>query len=563
MNPIEIINNYLNNWQSRNSLDIDFDVAISANPTFGDYTTNIAMVSVKKVKGFNNPRLLAEKIVEFLNESDDIKDVFKKIEVAGAGFINFYLADKYLLDSLKSINSEKDTYGHSDVLKNMRTIVEFGDPNPFKQIHIGHLRNFCIGESFSRLLEANGSGVVRANYQGDVGMHVAKALFGIRHKIQNEQLSINSLTADILAQAYTYGATEFEKSDEAKEEIKRLNKLVYAEDNEVKELWEKGRGVSLADFEKLYKKIGIKYEKYYFESVTAKRGREIVLENLGKVFEKDDGAIIYRGEQDGLHTRVFLTSEDYATYEGKDLALAVMKEDDLEPDRSIVLTGNEQAEYFQVMLAALRRIKPEIAEKTEHYTFGHVRLKEGKMSSRTGDVITSEWLLSEAIKKIKENFSEIDNDTSEKIGIGAVKYSMLKYGINSDIHFDFAESISLDGNSGPYLQYAYVRTQSVLSRIKNQELRIKNIEKLEKEEDDLLRFLTQFPYMVEKAAVDFAPNVICTYLFELSQKFNLFYQKQKIIGSDNEVFRIELTKATGQVIKNGLNLLGIETVARM
>lgn len=550
----------LRNWLEEKNIGADFEVSIVENPKFGDYSSNIALQISKQLS--KNPREIAEMLQQ---ESKNWNlEFLDRVEVAGPGFINFYLADKYLLDNLSFIDSEKQNYGYSNVLKNIRTIVEFGDPNPFKQIHIGHLRNFCIGESFSRLLESQGSEVIRVNYQGDVGMHVAKALFGLL-RVENGELRMESFTAEKLANAYAYGSIEYEKSEETRTEIARLNKLIYEEDKDIKEVWEKGREISLNSFEKIYARIGIKYEKYYFESETAKRGKQIVLENVeNRIFERDSGAIIYRGEKEGLHTRVFLTSEDYATYEAKDLALAVMKDEDLHYGKSIILTGNEQAEYFQVMLSALKKISPELAEKTLHLTFGHVRLKDGKMSSRTGDVITAEWLLDEAVNKIKENFSEVDELTSEKIGIGAVKYSMLKFGINSDIHFDFGESISLEGNSGPYIQYTFVRTQSVLNRIKNQESGIKKDEiKLETEENELLRYLAYYPYFVEKAAVDFAPNIICNYLFELSQKFNLFYQKHKIIGSENEDFRIELTKGVGQVIKNGLNLLGIDTVEKM
>lgn len=309
----------------------------------------------------------------------------------------------------------------------------------------------------------------------------------------------------------------------------------------------------------------MRYDKYFFESITAKKGKEIVLSHIDDgVFEKDDGAVVYRGEKDGLHTRVFLTSQEYATYEGKDLALAILKNEEDEYDRSVILTGNEQQEYFQVMLAALKRIEPDLSEKTNNFTFGHVRLKEGKMSSRTGDVISANWLIEEAIKRVRAQFTDMDMATSEKVGIGAVKYSMLKFAIPSDIHFSFEESISLEGNSGPYLQYAYVRTQSVLQKA-GKEVGDWNNELggLEKEESDLLRFLSQYPYHVENAAKEFAPNLLTNYLFELAQKFNLFYQKCKIIKSENELFRLELTKAVGIVLQNGLHLLGIETVEKM
>jgi len=387
--------------------DITPEISILENSRFGDFTTNIALLAFKRIPTDRNgvyvrnipvragsAKEMAETIKSLYEDVGD--ENIKKVEVAGPGFINFYLSDKYLSDNLSLIDSGKDNYGHSNVLENVRTIVEFGDPNPFKQIHIGHLRNFCIGESFSRLLGAQGADVIRVNYQGDVGMHVAKSLWAIlqnQKPIRQPADKDQNLTAEDLANAYAYGATEYEKHEETKKKIERLNKLIYEEDKEIRDLWEKGRKISLDNFEKLYRRINIHYDKYYLESLAAKRGREIVLNNVENgIFERDEGAIIYRGEKEGLHTRVFLTSEDYATYEAKDLALAVMKDEDLHYDESIILTGNEQAEYFQVMLAALKKITPELADKTRHLTFGHVRLKDGKMSSRTGDVITAEWL---------------------------------------------------------------------------------------------------------------------------------------------------------------------------
>ena len=381
----------------------------------------------------------------------------------------------------------------------------------------------------------------------------------------------------LLAQPYVEGATEFENNETTKSEIIEINKKIYQEDESLHKLWEEGRKVSLENFEELYKIVGVRYDKYYFESVTAKKGKEVVLSHIDDgVFERHEGAVVYRGEQDGLHTRVFLTSQDYATYEGKDLALAILKSEDNTFDRSVILTGNEQMEYFQVMLAALKKIRPDLAEKTSHYTFGHVRLKEGKMSSRTGDVITAIWLLDEAVKRVKEQFSDMDEAAAEKVGVGAVKYSMLKFSIPQDIHFSFDESITIEGNSGPYLQYTYVRTSSVLEKAgdrskqslpsdvsKGQESEGMSLGNLEIEEDELLRFISQYPYHLEKAAGEFAPNILCNYLFELSQKFNLFYQKHKIIGSEKEELRLGLTKAVGNVLKNGLTILGIDTVEKM
>lgn len=563
--PKEIIYIALKNWLEKKSISIDFEVSLSQNLHFGDFSTNIALVASKELK--NSPHQAAEElrleIEQWKLESID------RVEVAGPGFINFYLSQKYLSQMLQMVVQSRDDFGEMDNKKPQKIIVEFGDPNPFKEIHIGHLRNFCIGESFSRLLESQGNTVVRANYQGDVGLHVAKCIWGLQ---QNLKLKTENtkLTVGDLAQGYVLGSKMFEENDEAKHEIIELNKKIYSEDGSVMHLWEQGRKVSLEYFEQQYKRIGFAYDKYYFESVTAKKGKEIVLSHIDDgVFERNDGAVIYKGERDGLHTRVFLTSAEYATYEGKDLALAILKNEDVSYDESVILTGNEQLEYFQVMLAVLKRINPELAEKTKHFTFGHVRLKEGKMSSRTGDVITSSWLLDEAVNRVQKAFPDLDPDTSDKVGVGSVKYSMLKFAIPSDIHFSFEESISLEGNSGPYLQYAYVRTQSVLRKANDakcgeemSELDVINL-KLEIEEIELLRFLSQYPYHIELAASTLSPNLLCNYLFELSKRYNLFYQKCKVIGSQNEAFRLALTRAVGIIIKNGLNLLAIETIDKM
>ncbi|MDO8269635.1 MAG: arginine--tRNA ligase [Candidatus Levybacteria bacterium] len=570
-NPKELIRNYLKNWLSHNNISVEFEVSLVSNSTFGDFTSNIAMIAVKEFKGVNNPRILAEKIVTFLKESHEINEIFDKIEVAGPGFINLFLSSKHIFEKLNEIVQKGVEFGRLNNNTPRKVIVEFGDPNPFKEIHIGHLRNFCIGESFSKLLEAQGNQVTRANYQGDVGLHVAKAMWGL---LKREEAFLDSGKSEdekimILAESYVEGATEFENNEAAKQDIIDINKKIYGEDESLHQLWEEGKKVSLEHFEELYKRVGLSYDKYYFESVTAKKGKEIVLSHIEDgVFERSDGAVVYRGENEGLHTRVFLTSADYATYEGKDLALAILKDEDGEYDESVILTGNEQLEYFQVMLAALKKIAPELAEKTKHFTFGHVRLKDGKMSSRTGDVISAQWLLDEAVKKVSNSFPEMNAETAEKVGIGAVKYSMLKFSIPSDIHFDFDESITLEGNSGPYLQYTYVRTLSVRNKFealnpKSETNSNNQIQSLESEEKDLLRFLSQYPYHLEIAAKEFAPNLLCNYLFELSQKFNLFYQKCKIIGSDNEEFRLHLTLATGIVIQNGLQILGIETVEKM
>lgn len=538
------------------------EVVFSSDITHADFSTNISLTTFHKIKEkYKNPLELAEFIVKQLQNKVPNID---RIEASAPGFINFFIGKDYLISKLDHINSSKDQYGKGESLRGQKTVLEFADPNPFKQFHIGHLRNISLGESLARLLEFQGADLTRANYQGDVGLHVAKALFAIN----NSQLTIHELEKKsleekikFLSETYAQGAKAYEEDENAKKQIQEINlKLYQKSDPELNKLWEWGKKISLEHFEEIYKRVGTKYDKYYFESEVAPLGREIVLENVGKgIFEKHEGAIVFRGK----HTRVFVTSEDYATYEAKDLALAKAKYEDLNFDSSIIITANEQEEYFKVVLEAMAKVLPELAEKTKHYAFGFVNLKDGKMSSRKGDVISGEWLLDEAKQRLKKSFAKMDGETLEQVAVGAVKYSMLKFSRKSDISFSFEESINLEGNSGPYVQYSFARTQSVLAK---SQLTLNNSQltkKIEPEEELVLRLLIKFPEIAKDSADNFAPNTLTQYLFELSQAFNNFYQKHKIIGNEKEEFRLELTQAVGQVLKNGFYLLGIESPHKM
>lgn len=535
------------------------------DPIHGDYSTNVALVVFPKLKGkFKNPLELAVFIAKNLQKKLPNID---RIEASKPGFINFWVSEKDLLEELDHISTLKDNFGKDDALRNQKIILEFADPNPFKEFHIGHLRNISLGESYARLLEFQGATVWRVNYQGDVGMHVAKAIWGMKKLLadRGEDLKaweVKKLQARIqhLGLAYSTGARAYDEDEKAKEEIQKINVKLYEKDSGINILWEKGRQWSLDHFEEIYKRVGTVYKKYYFESQTAQVGKELVLSKLPDgIFEKHEGAIIFRGS----HTRVFVTTEDYATYEAKDLGLAKIKYEDFKYDESIIITANEQDQYFKVVLEAMAKVLPDLAKKTKHDSFGFVSLKDIKMSSRLGNIITGEWLLDEAKKRIKAEFKDMDGQTLEKVAVGAVKYSMLKFSRKSDITFSFDESISLEGNSGPYLQYTYARTQSVLARSQIRNPKSQVLDKLETEEALVLRLIIHFPEVVKDAADNFSPNLLCNYLFDLSQKFNNFYQKHKILGSEKEDFRLALTSAVGQILKTGLYLLGIEAPEKM
>lgn len=542
----------------------------------GDYSTNVALVVFPKLKDkFKNPLELAAFIAQNLQKKLPNID---RIEALKPGFINFWVSEKDLLEELDHISTLKDNFGKDEGLKSQKIMLEFAHPNTHKLFHIGHLRNITIGESLSRLLEFQGSNVYRVNYQGDVGLHVAKALYGLTEKdVENIKYQSINERIKFLSIAYIEGNKAYEENEKAKIKINEINKKVYEEDKKIMDLWHTTRDWSLEYFEKIYKRVGTKFDRLYFESEVAAPGKKIVLDNLDKVFAKDQGAIIFKGEEYGFHSRVFINSLGLPTYEAKDVGLAYLQMEDFSPDKIIHVVGPEQKGYFEVLFKALETISNKFENKEIHLEYGFVRLKEGKMSSRLGDVVEGEWLLEEAKKRIQAEFKDMDEQTLEKVAVGAVKYSMLKFSRKSDITFSFDESISLEGNSGPYLQYTFARTQSVLAKVKTraagkasgdarQNSKVKTTSqnlKLEIEEISILRSLIHFPEVIEEAAENFSPNLLCNYLFELSQVFNNFYQKHKILGSEKEEFRLKLTLAVGQILKTGLYLLGIESPEKM
>lgn len=521
-------------------LSINQEEIILDHPTveeFGDYSTNIAKRS----------HLDPEKIIANFN-------------LAGVtpanlnGFVNFKLPQEFLIEEMQKVD---ENYGKNDSLKNKKIMVEFAHPNTHKQFHIGHLRNITLGEHFCRLFAFCGAQVSRTNYQGDVGMHVAKALYGVLHlndKCEEAKLKDTRGRVAFLGEAYILGSKEFEENELAKQEIVALNKKIYSKDPEIMGIYQETRQWSLDYFELIYERVYTKFDRLYFEGEVAGRGKELVLANVGKIFEESDGAIIFRGTS---HTRVFINSEGNPTYEGKDMGLGELQFKEYNPDLLIHNLGPEQLSYTSVMFEALAKLFPETAGREMHLPYGWVKLKEGKMSSRMGNVVLGEWLLDEIKKKISDKYPDRISDV-EPIAVAAAKYSMLKVGREQEIAFDIDESITLDGDSGPYIQYTYARAKSVLR--KSGTVGAIHESPVQGEEMALLRHLYKFPEVVELAAKQYAPNVICTYLFELAKRFNNFYNNCPIIGND---FRIKTTAATAQILENGLNLLGIKALEKM
>lgn len=570
----------------------------------GDYSSNVAMATFEKAKGqglrakgeYKSPRELALVVVAELQKDKELKKIVGKIDVAGPGFINFSLKPGVLVQELREIDQKKEQYGKTSALKNKKIMVEFTDPNPFKEFHIGHLFSNTVGESLCHLLASQGAVVKRVNYQGDIGLHVAKAVWGMMKMKSHMPPDNTSLTAKakFMGEAYALGATAYEEEEQAKNEIIDINKKVYEKDSGVMKLYETGRKWSLDYFETIYRRLGTTFDFYYFESKAGEVGIELVKKSLAEgIFKESDGAIVFPGEKFGLHTRVFINSLGLPTYEAKELGLAPTKYKDFPYDESIIVTGNEINEYFRVLLAALKQVFPDLGAKTRHLSHGMVRIPSGKMSSRKGNVLTGEWLLDEAKRLILERMATSEHPipknrreiTADVIAVGAVKYALLKSGIGQNVIFDFDKSIAIDGNSGPYLQYTYARCQSVLEKAGYPSSPLNPSfpsHILNTEELSVLRWIYRFPEVVMSAAKNYAPNEVCTFLYELAQRYNTFYNKHRILDSVEDAheargtkrvkiatihgqseFRLSLTFAVGQVLKNGLQLLGIHAPHKM
>ncbi len=532
-----------------------------ADLTHGDYSCNIAM-RLAKVVG-KKPRELAEEIVKSLPESEYIG----KAEVAGPGFINFYLSASFFGESIGQAIEGGDNFGRVDSLKDKKVMVEYTDPNPFKELHIGHMVPNSIGVALARTAGFAGADVREVTFQGDVGMHVAKSLYGM---LQLGLTVDDDFTAQDLGKAYAVGSKAFEdeKNPEAQEEIKDLNKRIYqiysGEETELKGLYEKGKQVSVSYFEEVYKILNSDFKHYFFESITGQVGEEIVRAHIGDVFEESNGAVIFKGEEYGLHTRVFINAQGLPTYESKDIGLIKLKHDWWPHDTSITVTGGEQEEYFKVMHKAMSLIDVELADTMALVVNGMLELKNGKMSSRTGDVVRALDLIDDVKKIVQKKMQDADEVSIQQVAIGAIKYSILKSGTSKDIKFDFDTSLSFEGDSGPYLQYTYARCKSVLAKAHPSRGKAKVQIPQDWETTNIEKLLYRFPEVVERAALEYEPHYIANYLNDLASTYNSWYAQGKILdGSDAEHYKLALTEAAAHTIKNGLYLLGIETPEKM
>ena len=589
-------------------VEIEANVVAAPKETGADFATNVAMGLTKILK--RNPLEVAEEICKGLLEKAE-DGIVENVEIAKPGFINIKLGDefykneiaKYQKDFLKNISQ--------DEYLNKTVICEFADPNPFKILHVGHLYTSMVGDSISRIVEFAGGNVIRANFGGDVGLHVAKNMYALlKHTDRISDEMTPSEKAELMAETYVEGSTAYEEDEKAKQEIIEINQKIYkiavageevilqleeeventegaakreAKRNlEIAKVYFWGRKASYQYFEEFYKNIGVKFDRYYPESTVAGKGLEIVKRELKNgVYEESDGAVVFRGDKYGLHTRVFINKNGLPTYEAKDIGLIFTKWADYHFDKSVIITGNDIVDYMKVVLKSVEQYAPELSSRTLHITHGQVKLPgKEKMSSRKGNFLKAVDVINlindelfEVQKTVNNNRVPADatkqKEVDPKILFGAIRYAFLKYKVGGDSIFDVEESVSMTGNSGPYLQYAAVRAQKVLGKIFESQANKMSKESTQESwvlsefEKSLVKKIIQYKAVLSEVVKELSPSKICTYLYEIAQEFSRFYENIQVVGSAFEVERGEIVLAYLKVLTHGLGLLGIEVPEKM
>ncbi|MBQ3320840.1 arginine--tRNA ligase [Candidatus Saccharibacteria bacterium] len=591
---------------------LDFTPEITPSPENidADYSTNAPLKLAKELH--KSPMEIANEMVTELETFVSIRDNGsgiaseprndgrersgeQKFSISQPGFINVTISDDYLSEKINELSDAFLRSVSSDAFKDKTVICEFSDPNPFKVLHVGHLYTSIVGDSIARLFEYAGAKVVRANFGGDVGLHVAKTMYVLKEKSPEE------LTIEDIAKCYVEGTALYEDDENAKQEITKLNKEIYKinseniHDTPLAELYWRGRELSYDYFKDFYDSIGVTFDKYYPESSVADLGLKKVKEELEKgVYEVSDGAVIFDGEKHGLHTRVFINKEGVPTYETKDVGLIFTKWEDYHFNKSVVITGSEQLEYMKVVLKSVEQYAPELVEKTSHLTHGLVKLPGNvKMSSRKGNFLKAVDVLDMVREELKNEY----DSTDEKVSLGATKYAFLKYKMGGNIIFDPKESVKMTGNSGPYLLYSCVRAKKILDKASSTDViedissdsracspsssrrrqnespvktggrvgsRIGEISSAEAPfEKAIIKKLLEYKSELDIAVSEMAPHKLANYLYELAQDFSRFYENCPVNGSERESERLKIVKIYLETMTHGLNILGIEIPEEM
>lgn len=528
--------------------------------SYGDYSTNIAMQSG------GNPREKAADLLEKLQKDKKVMVIVDKVEVAGPGFINFWLNHEALGSNLGNINSN---FGKSDVVKGKKAIVEYSSPNIAKPFTVGHLRSTVIGDAVANLLEATGWTVLRDNHLGDWGTQFGKQIYAIKTWGDEKEIDNSKNPVKELVALYVKFHDEAEKDESLNDKAREWFKKLEDGDSEARRLWQKCVDWSWQEFNKIYKRLG--FDGFYKdfdggrglgEAFFEDKMQPVIdlLQEKGLLKEGKEGAKLFFFAKDKYPPAMILKKDGATLYHTRDLATDKYRLDNYHPDLIINEVGAEQKLYFQQLYEMESILGWYESEQRVHVYHGLIRFKDGKMSTRKGNTIWLEEILDKSVKMAEELGSE-NVELAQSVGVGAIKYNDLKRDPKTDIVFDWDEILNMQGNSGPYLQYTYARIQSVLAKAKAKGKA--DLAKANEQEMALLRTFVHFPEVVAEAATMYAPNLVCNYLFDLAQKFNAFYAEYKILDGENEDLKLAITAATGQILANGLMLLGISAPDKM
>ena len=537
-----------------------------------------------------SPEITAKKIGELLAKLDLI-DSFSIIK----GFLNLVISNKFWLSEFSKSTFE-DNYGYVGIDENSPNyLVEYCSPNTNKPIHLGHIRNNLLGFSLSNILKASGKNVKKVQIINDRGIHICKSMIAWQEFGEDETPESSGLKGDHLVGKYYVMfdkqhkkevAELIEQGIESKLAEERAPILLKAKemllkweakDKEVIALWKKMNSWVYDGFETTYKRLGVDFDKNYYESETYLLGKEVVKNGLdsGVFYKKEDGSVWIDLSSEGLDEKIILRSDGTAVYMTQDIGTAIKRHEDFNFSHMTYTVGNEQDYHFKVLFLILEKLGYSWAKSCYHLSYGMVDLPSGKMKSREGTAVDADDLMEDMFqnaKSIAEELGKIDksqnnetNELYETVGMGALKYFMLKVDPKKRMLFDPKESIDFNGNTGPFIQYTYARIQSIL-RKNNGDIKIDEDSNITDKERALIISLLEFPKIIQEAANSFSPALIANYAYEVVKDFNSYYQSTSILGADSPSiisFRVALSQQTAKVIKSSMSLLGINVPQRM
>lgn len=550
------------------------------------------------------PEQTAQEIGEYLQANEPSVAAFNVIK----GFLNLTIASSAWIELLNGIHADKQ-YGIVAATDNSPLVmIEYSSPNTNKPLHLGHVRNNLLGNALANIVAANGNKVVKTNIVNDRGIHICKSMLAWQkygngetpessgkkgdHLIGDYYVSFDkhykAEVKELMAKFQSEGMNEEEAKAKAEAEsplMKEAREMLVkweANDPEVRALWKKINDWVYAGFDETYRMMGVTFDKIYYESNTYLEGKEKVMEGLEKGFfyRKEDGSVWADLTGEGLDHKLLLRADGTSVYMTQDIGTAKLRFADYPIDKMIYVVGNEQNYHFQVLSILLDKLGFEWGKGLVHFSYGMVELPEGKMKSREGTVVDADDLMAEMIDTAKETSNELgklDGLTKEEadniariVGLGALKYFILKVDARKNMTFNPKESIDFNGNTGPFIQYTYARIQSVLRKAKEAGLEIPaqlpvGIELSEKEEG-LIQMVADFAAIVKQAGEDYSPSIIANYTYDLVKEYNQFYHDFSILREENEavkIFRLALSENVAKVVRLGMGLLGIEVPDRM